>query len=53
MWLMGLSDCSTILTASAFCSSVNNRRFLGLMDTFPFFYDSKGVSTFLDQGHFG
>jgi hypothetical protein len=50
MWLMGLSDCSTILTASAFCSSVNNRRVLGLMDTFPFFYDSKIVSTFSDQG---
>jgi CRP/FNR family transcriptional regulator, anaerobic regulatory protein len=50
MWLMGLSNCSTILTASAFCSSVNNRRCFGLMDTFPFFYDSKIVSTFSNHG---
>jgi hypothetical protein len=49
IWLMGLSDCSTILTASDFYSAVNNSRFLGLMDTFSFFSDSSVVSTFSSQ----
>jgi hypothetical protein len=47
-----LVDYSTILTASSFCSSANNYRFLGLMDKFLFFYDSKIVSTFSNHSQF-